>query len=80
MQTTNALELENVRKTYGDPVTGHHALTGASFFVRDNEFFTMLGPSGSGKTTLLRLIAGFESTTSGEIRLYDKPIQSLVAE
>ncbi len=80
LDVAHALELDQVRKTYGDPAHGYHALTGASFHVKDNEFFTLLGPSGSGKTTLLRLLAGFEATTSGEIRLYGKPIQSLVAE
>jgi spermidine/putrescine transport system ATP-binding protein len=29
----------------------------------------MLGPSGCGKTTTLRMIAGFDTPTSGAIRL-----------
>ena len=29
----------------------------------------MLGPSGCGKTTTLRMIAGFETPSSGAIRL-----------
>jgi putative spermidine/putrescine transport system ATP-binding protein len=37
--------------------------------IRDGEFFSMLGPSGSGKTTVLRMIAGFETPTSGRIEL-----------
>ena len=39
------------------------------FAVREGEFLTLLGPSGSGKTTTLMMLAGFESQTSGEIRL-----------
>jgi putative spermidine/putrescine transport system ATP-binding protein len=35
--------------------------------VAEGEFFSMLGPSGSGKTTVLRMIAGFETPTSGRI-------------
>ena len=53
------------------------ALDRVSFSIKDNEFFTLLGPSGCGKTTLLRLIAGFEATTEGEIRLYGDEISRL---
>ncbi len=37
--------------------------------VADGEFFAVLGPSGSGKTTVLRMIAGFETPTTGTIEL-----------
>ena len=61
-----AVLFEGVTKRWGD-VT---AVNGIDLEVRDGEFFSMLGPSGSGKTTCLRLIAGFESPTSGRIRLH----------
>jgi spermidine/putrescine transport system ATP-binding protein len=38
-----------------------------SLNIRQGEFFTLLGPSGCGKTTTLRIIAGFETPTSGEV-------------
>lgn len=37
--------------------------------IRRGEFLTLLGPSGSGKTTCLMMLAGFETPTSGEIRV-----------
>ena len=37
--------------------------------IRKGEFLTLLGPSGSGKTTCLMMLAGFETPTSGAIRI-----------
>ncbi len=45
------------------------AVADADFAIGAGEFFSMLGPSGCGKTTTLRMIAGFETPTSGAIRL-----------
>ena len=73
MDRKKAVEVVNVAKSFGT----FQALKGVSFDIYDNEFFTMLGPSGCGKTTLLRMIAGFESPTSGTIRLHGKDILSL---
>ena len=70
---STAVDIRDAVKSYGS-VT---ALHGVSLAIADNEFFTLLGPSGCGKTTLLRLIAGFETITSGEIRLFGQDIAGL---
>jgi spermidine/putrescine transport system ATP-binding protein len=62
-----AVEARNTSRLYGSGDTLVTALDAVSLTVNRGEFFTLLGPSGCGKTTLLRLIAGFETPTSGEI-------------
>ncbi|MEZ5204958.1 MAG: ABC transporter ATP-binding protein [Acidimicrobiales bacterium] len=59
------IEIDDVSKSFGDYVAVEHA----DFTIHEGEFFSMLGPSGCGKTTTLRMIAGFETPTSGAIRL-----------
>ncbi len=59
------IQVEGVTKKFGDFVAIDHL----SLDIYQNEFFALLGPSGCGKTTLLRMLAGFESPTSGRILL-----------
>ena len=55
----------------------HRAVSGVSLALRRGEFFSLLGPSGCGKTTTLRLIAGFETPTSGDILLNGRTVANL---
>jgi spermidine/putrescine transport system ATP-binding protein len=59
------IEIDHVTKRFDDYV----AVADANFSIGAGEFFSMLGPSGCGKTTTLRMIAGFDTPTSGAIRL-----------
>lgn len=65
MTRPTAIEVVNVSKNFGS----YTALDHVDFKIYQNEFFTLLGPSGCGKTTLLRMIAGFESPSSGALLL-----------
>jgi putative spermidine/putrescine transport system ATP-binding protein len=67
-----AIQLKNLTKKFGD-VT---AVSGVDLEIAEGEFFSMLGPSGSGKTTVLRMIAGFETPTSGEIFLFGQDVSN----
>jgi len=57
------LSIRSVAKTFGRNVV----LRNISLEIGEGEFLTILGESGSGKTTLLRIVAGFESASSGEV-------------
>ncbi len=61
----DVIVLDHVAKRFGDFV----AVQDNCFGIGRGEFFSMLGPSGCGKTTTLRMIAGFESPSSGRILL-----------
>jgi spermidine/putrescine ABC transporter ATP-binding subunit len=63
--TRAVLDIEAVGKNFGRLT----AVDNVSLSIRENEFFALLGPSGCGKTTLLRMLAGFETPTSGRILL-----------
>ena len=73
MTGNSAIDINLVSKHYGSV----QALDSVSLSIADREFFTLLGPSGCGKTTLLRILAGFESVTSGNVALFGKELSSL---
>jgi putative spermidine/putrescine transport system ATP-binding protein len=59
------LEIHDLRKAFGQSTAVEHF----RLDVERGEFVSFLGPSGCGKTTTLRMIAGFETPTSGTIRV-----------
>jgi putrescine transport system ATP-binding protein len=77
------LRIENVTRKFGDFV----AVNDVSLDVERGEIFCLLGGSGSGKTTLLRMLAGFETPSSGKIYIdgqdmsgiapYDRPVNMM---
>ncbi|MDH5276882.1 MAG: polyamine ABC transporter ATP-binding protein [Gammaproteobacteria bacterium] len=62
-KTDEYVRLEGVTKRFGDFV----AVDNVSLSIFKGEIFCLLGGSGCGKTTLLRMLAGFETPTSGRI-------------
>jgi len=72
-QDSPIISIRNVSKAFG-PV---RAVDDVSMDIGHGEFFSLLGPSGCGKTTLLRMLAGFETPTTGEIFIDDQPMSSV---
>jgi NitT/TauT family transport system ATP-binding protein len=71
------LVVDGVHKIYPALQNGQDdviALRDVNFVVEDHEFCCLLGHSGCGKTTLLNIMAGFESTTGGQITLDGTPV------
>ena len=59
------LDLTNLEKTFG----ANRVVKDFNLGIEKGEFVSLLGPSGCGKTTVLRMVAGFETPTSGSIRI-----------
>jgi putrescine transport system ATP-binding protein len=77
------LRIQELTKKFGDVA----AVDNVSIDIRKGEIFALLGASGCGKSTLLRMLAGFETPTSGSIVLegdnitrlppYERPINMM---
>ena len=59
------VRIEKVTKKFGD----FYAVDDVSLDIYKGELFCLLGGSGCGKSTLLRMLAGFETPTSGRIEI-----------
>jgi putative spermidine/putrescine transport system ATP-binding protein len=61
----SGVSLMEIRKSYG----ARTVLAGIDMELAQGELVCLLGPSGCGKTTLLRILAGFETPSSGRVVL-----------
>ena len=64
-QLTPALELKNLRKSFGKT----EIIRGINLAVNPGERVAIIGPNGAGKSTLFNLISGRFEPTSGEVLL-----------
>jgi len=69
------IEIKDLCKSFD----GTKVLKNITFYIRNNEFITLLGPSGCGKSTTLRIIAGFETADSGIVNFEGKDLKSVPA-
>lgn len=72
--TSAAVTVDRVSKTFAGTDGRVEALRDVSFDVEPGSFVCVVGPSGCGKTTLFRIIAGLEDPSAGEVRIDDTPV------
>jgi multiple sugar transport system ATP-binding protein len=71
----SALTLTDIRKSFGS----NQILKGVSLDAQPGEFIALVGPSGCGKSTLLRILAGLETSDSGEIVIDGREVSQVQA-
>ncbi|TYR33220.1 ABC transporter ATP-binding protein [Mesorhizobium microcysteis] len=71
------VSITKLTKNYGP---GIRAVDSISLDIPSGEFVSLLGPSGCGKTTTLKMLAGFESVTSGGIAFDGQDVVSVPPE
>jgi putrescine transport system ATP-binding protein len=69
------LRIEHLVKDFD----GYKAVNDVSLDIAKGEIFALLGSSGCGKSTLLRMLAGFETPSSGRIVLAGQDLATLPA-
>ncbi len=63
---SKALQINNLRKTYGN---GFTALKGVSLDVEEGDFFALLGGNGAGKSTMIGIISSLVNKTDGDVKV-----------
>ncbi|MFE8069592.1 ABC transporter ATP-binding protein [Marinobacteraceae bacterium S3BR75-40.1] len=74
---SDALVIENLRKTYGD---GFEALKGIDLTVRQGDFFALLGPNGAGKSTTLGIVSSLVNKTSGRVTVFGHDLDKALSK
>jgi spermidine/putrescine ABC transporter ATP-binding subunit len=70
------IQLDSIGKSFGD----FEAVRSVSLTIGEGEFVSLLGPSGCGKTTTLRIVAGFETPSSGKLLIGGRDMTDVPVE
>ena len=65
-----SIEVKNLFKYYGEQA----AVKDISFNVKDGEIVGFLGPNGAGKSTTMKVLTGYISASSGDVKVCGLPV------
>ncbi len=74
------VEVQGVKKYYGEQNNVVRALNGVSFTINQGEFVSIVGQSGSGKSTLLNIIGGLDKPSEGDVIVNNVNINALATD
>ncbi|HEX3612952.1 MAG TPA: ABC transporter ATP-binding protein [Sporichthyaceae bacterium] len=72
-----AINLERVRKTYGEGEAVVHALEYVDLTIWHGEYVAIMGASGSGKSTLMNIVGCLDAPTAGRYYLDGLDVRTL---
>lgn len=73
--SVNWVTIDTLKKSFDS----FQALENFNLTIKKGELISLLGPSGCGKTTTLRILAGFETATSGNIHINGSDVLAVAA-
>lgn len=65
------IETHNLTKRYGNQVS----VSNLNIHVKKGRIYGLLGRNGAGKTTTMRMLLGLTAPTSGEVKIFGRPMQ-----
>ena len=78
---TTAIQIQHFTKEYPVPRQKEKriAVNDLTLDVPEGGLFGFLGPNGAGKTTTIKMLLGFLPATSGDARLFGRPVDEVAA-